>query len=241
MIELKKGDCYQLIKEIPDNSIDLIITDPPYDVQCDGGKGSALCHSVSKSYKQLVNDNIYSGYDFSINEEFIRVMKNINIYIWCNKKAIPEYFDFYVHEHKCLFELITWHKHNAPPLYSNKYLTDTEYCLYFHKDSLVHPETYEDAQTFYFSPLNVADKKTWEHPTIKPLALTERMIKNSSDRGDIVLDVFMGSGTTGVACKNTGRNFIGFEISDKYFDIAQSRINIATEKRYCKKKSLFEK
>lgn len=71
---------------------------------------------------------------------------------------------------------------------------------------------------------NVADKKLWNHPTIKPLDFTEKIIRNSSRKGETVLDPFMGSGTTGVACKKLERNFVGIELSKEYFEIAEKRI-----------------
>lgn len=90
---------------------------------------------------------------------------------------------------------------------------------------------YGDCHTkrkWYASNLNVADKKLYDHPTIKPLQIIQNFVINSSQKGDTVLDCFMGSGTTGVACKNTNRNFIGIEIDDKYFETAQKRIEEVT-------------
>lgn len=133
-------------------------------------------------------------------------MKYPNIYFWCNKKQIPEYFDIWVNQYKCNFNIICWHKSNALPTYSHKYLSDTEYCLYFHKGHC-NPTSYEDAKTFYIAPINSKDKKLYGHPTIKPLEIIEKLIRNSSNKNDIVLDPFMGSGTTGVACKNLKRKF----------------------------------
>jgi DNA modification methylase len=74
------------------------------------------------------------------------------------------------------------------------------------------------------SPLNQADKRKYGHPTIKPLPLIESIVRNSSREGQLILDPFMGSGTTGVACKLTGRNFIGIELNKEYFKIAKQRI-----------------
>jgi DNA modification methylase len=105
-------------------------------------------------------------------------------------------------------------------------LTDTEYCLYFRNGSnQLHPNSYEDAQTFWFAPINQVDKNKYKHPTIKPLNMIEKLVRNSSNEGDLVFDPFLGSGTTGVACKNLNRNFIGTEISEEYFKIAQDRLN----------------
>lgn len=68
------------------------------------------------------------------------------------------------------------------------------------------------------------DKKLYKHPTIKPLNIIENLVINSSNENDVVLDCFMGSGTTGVACKKLNRKFIGIEIDEKYFEIAKNRI-----------------
>lgn len=176
---------------------------------------------------QLVDDKINCGYDIELfNKEFVRIMKDINIYIWCNKKQIPEYFNFYVNERKCKFDIICWHKTNALPTYSNKYLSDTEYCLHFFKGKgKTRPQSYEDAKTFYIAPINHVDKKLYGHPTIKPLDLTQKLIRNSSQENDTVFDPFMGSGTTGVACVLEGRNFIGCELLKEYYDTADGRVN----------------
>ena len=79
--------------------------------------------------------------------------------------------------------------------------------------------------TVYRSSLNQQDKKNYNHPTIKPLNIIENFVKNSTEENDTVLDCFMGSGTTGVACRNLNRNFIGIEIDNNYFEIAKERIN----------------
>ncbi len=152
-------------------------------------------------------------------------MKDINIYLWCNKIQIPEYFNFFVNKYKCKFDIICWHKTNALPTYSNKYLSDTEYLLHFKKGGgRCRPQSYEDAKTYYIAPINHKDKKEFGHPTIKPLDITEKIIRNSTREGEIILDTFMGSGTTCVASKNLNRKFIGIELEKKYFDIAVERI-----------------
>lgn len=89
--------------------------------------------------------------------------------------------------------------------------------------------SYESAKTVYYQPINAKDKKLWEHPTIKPLNIIENLILNSSQEGQLVLDPFMGSGTTGVACKIHNRDFIGMEIDEHFFQIAEERID-GTEK-----------
>ena len=230
-MKLYNKDCLTVLKSLPSNSVDLVVTDPPYDISCTNGGGSLnkTKHMVN-SIQVLDEVGISKGYNIEeIGKELVRVMKNINIYLWCNKVQIPEYFNFYVNQLGCKFDILCWHKTNALPTYKNKYLSDTEYCLYFRKGGYCDPsvtgeDRYENAKTFYIAPLNQKDKKLWKHPTIKPLDFTEKIIKNSSKKGEVVLDCFMGSGTTGVACKNLGRDFIGIELNPEYFRIAKERI-----------------
>lgn len=230
-VNLYQGDCLEVLKTLPDNSVDLLIADPPYKLKTTGGGSVNKIKKLNKSLEGVEKAKITNGYDIELfAQEFLRVMKEINIYYWCNKAQIYEYLKLYVGQLKCKFDIICWHKTNALPTYSNKYLSDTEYLLYFRKEKgKCFPENYEDAKTYYLSPLNTKDKKIWEHPTIKPLSITEKIIRNSSKENSIILDPFMGSGTTGVACINTSRDFIGIELEKKYYKIAEERINSATK------------
>ena len=225
--KLLNGDCLELLKKIPDSSIDMIATDPPYLISTTNGGGTVnTVKKLNKSLQDLKTVDITQGYDIELfGQEFIRVMKEINIYFWCNKMQIYDYLKFYVGKHKCKFDIICWHKTNALPTYSNKYLSDTEYLLYFRKGKgKCFPQSYEDAKTYYIAPINHKDKKLYGHPTIKPLDITEKIIRNSSQEQHLILDPFMGSGTTGIACKHLNRNFIGMELDENYFNIAKERI-----------------
>ena len=232
-MNLVQGDCAEYLKSLEDNSVDLIVADPPYEIgQINGGGTVNTKLKFSEKLQPLKTANIIDGYDIEkLGTEFIRVLKQPNIYIWCNKKQIPKYFDFYVNKLGCKFDILCWHKTNPVPTYSNKYLTDTEYLLYFHNGKCF-PQNYEDAFTYYLAPINYSDKQKYSHPTIKPLDLTMKIIKNSSIEGEIVLDPFMGSGTTGVACKKLNREFIGVEIDENFFTIAKNRIESVTKKLF---------
>ena len=222
------GDAYELIKEVPDRSVDLVVTDPPYEFGT-GGIGTGIFKgrkTVNDTYREIHKKGLGEGIDSEyILSELVRVMKKINIYIWCNKEQIFDYLQFFVKDRGCNFEIIIWSKLNPPPFLGGHYLKDKEYCLYFwEKGVKVHP-TYETGRTVYTTQLNVADKKEFVHPTIKDLNIIENLIANSSNEGDLVLDVFLGSGTTCVGAKHLNRNYLGFEIDEHYFKIAQDRIN----------------
>lgn len=225
MIDLRQGDCLEIMKDIPDKSIDLIVTDPPYLIEnTKAGGNSKLAKSIQVMNDEIKENNLTNGFDIKCLDELFRIMKVPNIYIWCNHKQIPMYLDYFVKEKGCSFDIIIWNKTNAMPLFNNKYLTDKEYCLYFRKGGYCNPNSYIDAKTVYYQPINIKDKRLWKHPTIKPLNIIETIIKNSSKENDTILDCFMGSGSTGVACKNLNRNFIGIELVETYFKIAKERI-----------------
>lgn len=148
------------------------------------------------------------------------------MYIWCSIKQVKGLFKYF-EDKNVNHTILCWHKTNPVPACGNKYLTDTEYLLFFREKGVKIYGSYKTKFTYYVTPLNVEDKKKWEHPTIKPLPIIKNLIINSSKENDVVLDCFMGSGTTGVACKGLNRNFIGIEIDKKYFNIAKKRIEEA--------------
>lgn len=224
-------DCLEGLKAIPDASIDLIMTDPPYLIRdTHAGGHTELARTIQPVNNALRDNGLVNGLDPAILPELVRIMKRINCYIWCNKAQIPEYLNYFVGELKCSFDLITWSKTNPPPLFNNKYLSDKEYCLYFRRGGYCQPTSYEAARTAYYQPINVYDKKSYPHPTIKPLNIVKTLIGNSTRPGDIVLDPFLGSGTTAVACAELGRQYIGYEINGEYFEVAQRRIQDTIER-----------
>lgn len=252
-IELYNADCYEKIKDIPDNSVDLVIIDPPYLFQSAGG-GRAY-GSKKRSYhqeyyallkrtgrteeterlrikgnaqRQRANlDSLASGFDYSILDELCRVQDKINAYIWCSKKQLRFLFDYY-DDKRCAIDLLTWHKTNPVPTCNNTYLSDTEYCVFVRQRGVRVYGTYHTKHKYYVTQANVADKKKYgNHPTIKPLEIIKNLVLNSSQRGGVVLDCFMGSGTTGVAAKQLDRSFIGIEIGKEYYEIAKKRIEDA--------------
>ena len=236
-------DCYEGIKRIPDKSIDLVYVDVPYDLEGNDNNrdyekeynDSLNSNSISyldKAHRKSTNEfkHIAFGFDFKLLDEFVRVLKNIYIYIWCSKKQILPLMKYFVEDRKCHFDIITWHKTNPVPS-CNLYHNDTEYCLVF-RDSKATKNNgnYFSKFKYFVSGLNAKDKSLYNHPTIKPVEFVKQHILNSTDENDIVLDTFMGSGTTAVACKETNRHYIGFEISKEYYDIAMDRLDGVTQK-----------
>ena len=210
-----------IMKTIEDKSIDLVITDPPYKIETSGG---GLYTQADKQYVKELN-SMKDGFSEDVLDELCRIMKKINIYFFCSQKQIIPLLDYFVKKKKCNWNLLTWHKTNPIPACGNKYLTDTEFILFFREKGVKVYGNYNTKFTYYVTPLNQKDKKKYGHPTIKPQEILLNLVTNSSQEGDTVCDPFMGSGSTGVACKSLNRDFIGIEVDNNWYQIAQNRIN----------------
>ena len=221
METLYLGDCMDIMKTIEDKSIDLVITDPPYKIETSGG---GLYTQADTQYVKALN-SMKDGFSEDVLDELCRIMKKINIYFFCSQKQIIPLLDYFVKKKKCNWNLLTWHKTNPVPACGNKYLTDTEFILFFREKGVKVYGNYNTKFTYYVTPLNQKDKKKYGHPTIKPQEILLNLVTNSSQEGDTVCDPFMGSGSTGVACKNLNRDFIGIEVDNNWYQIAQNRIN----------------
>ena len=218
-IDLQQGDCLELMKQLPDESVDLVVTDPPYVLTPHGGG------KFTKTRKYLDEiEPMKNGIDVDILDEMIRVMDKINIYLFCSRMQIPIFYQYFAVERKCNWDLLEWHKTNPAPVCNNRYLPDTEYIFFAREKGVKVQGNYHTKHTYFVTPVNQKEKKLYGHPTIKPTSIIDNLIINSCPEGGTVLDPFMGSGSTGVACKELNRNFIGYELEPKYFDIAQQRI-----------------
>lgn len=235
-LELNKiynEDCYEGIKKIPDKSVDLVYIDIPYEKTKSNGYysgGGAFGVEKREYQKNLRDTKLMDGIDYSILDQLCRVMKNIYIYIWCSKEQILPIMKYFIEKKNCFYELMFWGKTNPTPACNCKYLSDVEYCLMFREKGTLIYGTYETKSKFYISETNKKDKELYKHDTIKPLELVKNHIINSTKKGDVVLDTFMGSGTVGVACKELERNFIGFELNPEYWQIAVDRVNGISQK-----------
>ena len=212
-------DCIEGLKELPDSSIDLVVMDPPYEMDTSGGGAFG---SFNKLYHSSLT-SISKGISNDVLDLLIQKMKAINIYIWCNKAQLRQYLD-YLDDRECMIDLLTWHKTNPTPTCNNKYLSDTEYLVFAREKGVKLYGSYETKRKYWVTSLNTDDKKRYGHPTIKPLNIIKNLIENSSKQGGVVLDPFMGSGTTAVAAKQLGRHYIGFEIDPTYYGIAVKRV-----------------
>lgn len=218
-------DCMDGIKLLDDNSIDLVVIDPPYKLDLNKVKKTNIFNSYANELLELKD-----GFDLKVLDLLIQKMKKINIYIYCSKRQIQELLEYFSNK-DCNYEVLTWHKQNPSPLTNNIYLPDTEYVIFARERGVRLYGNYHTKHKYYISGVNQVDKKKYKHPTIKPIPFIENHIENSSRPGEIVLDCFAGTGTTLVGAINKNRRFIGFEINEEYFKIAEKRIKEALEQK----------
>ena len=215
-------DCMEGMAAMGGGSVDLVIADPPY-FQGDGGGGGSF--GVKKKNHRTEIDKMMCGISDECIEQMARVCKRVNMYIFCSVLQIPQYLAFAT-RHGYKFDILTWHKTNAVPACNGKYMPDTEYIVFIKESGVPLYGTAATKRKYYVTPTNVKDKRMWGHPTIKPLNIVQNLIINSTQEGGVVLDPFMGSGTTAVACVRTGRKYIGFELNKEYYDKACKRIKL---------------
>ena len=201
-------------------SVDLVIADPPY-FQGEGGGGGSF--GVKNKNHRTEIDKMMCGISDECLEQMARVCKRVNMYIFCSVLQIPQYLAF-AQRHGYKFDILTWHKTNAVPACNGKYMPDTEYIVFIKESGVPLYGTAATKCKYYVTPTNVKDKRRWGHPTIKPLNIVQNLIINSTQEGGVVLDPFMGSGTTAVACIRTARNYIGFELNPEYYEVCKKRI-----------------
>ena len=221
------GDCLKIMKDIPDNSIDLIITDPPYQYISENPKGGGFMANENKKHLDNINSSFGMSFDpRSFLIEAQRILKKFNLYVFTNKTLLLDYLSF-ARENNYGFDLIIWYKPNPVPINRGHYLIDKEYAIYIYKKGRYFNSNlgYENYFTIFQQYIGGINKKEFNHPTQKLLQLIMKFVKISSDIDHIVLDPFLGSGTTAIACKMLNRHYIGIEINQKYIDIAQKRID----------------
>ena len=228
MYKLLQGDCLELMNNIPDNSIDLIITDPPYKTITGGdsnGKNSVRPKGMlSGNRKLFTHQNDIKPKQWI--PELFRVLKdNSHCYIFTNHLNMQTMLSESDKAGFKLHNILVWEKNNCTP--SQFYMKNCEYVLFLRKGKAKWINNIGDSKTVHKFQNIIGNK---QHPTEKPVDLIQFYIENSSSEKDMILDPFMGSGSTGVACLNTNRNFIGIELDENYFNIAKDRIDSVANK-----------
>ena len=226
---LENKDCFQYLKSIPNETVDLVLIDPPYEVSRETnfqsgeetGKDTDRFR-VSMDFGDW--DNNFTGLDRVINESY-RVLKNSGTLIcFYDLWKITNLKNYFCKANFKQIRLIEWLKTNPVPLNSKtNYLTNAREIAVLGVKGGKPTFNSEYDNGIYQYP--ICHDKGRFHPTQKPLALIEDIIKKHSNEGDLVLDCFSGSGTTAIASYNTNRNFIGCELSKEYYDKTIQRLN----------------
>jgi DNA modification methylase len=229
--QLLLGDSSEYIKRIPDHSIDLILTDPPYNL------GRYSTGNIKMSWRKDFNNDvaewdtpIFNPADWL--EEFVRILKPTgNIFAFTSYNLLGQWHQAFDPVFDT-FQFIAWHKTNPPPkLRRAGFLNSCELIICaWNKGHTWNFTRQKDMHNFIESPICMGRERVKNpvHPTQKPVKVLSHLIKLATKPGDLVLDPFMGVGSTGVAALQLGRRFTGIEIDPAYFKAASKRIEGVT-------------
>lgn len=232
-IKLINGNCLDTLKNIPNESIDLIVTDPPYPTTSRGNAGNSggmLQKDINKKGKVFTYNNINCK---EYAPEFYRLLKDgSHCYVMTNHINLIDMLNTFTDVGFHFIKSLIWNKGNK--IMGQYYMSQYEYILFFRKGK---GKKINNCGTSDI--LSISNKKTKDkdgkniHDTEKPVELMEVLVNNSSQENELVLDPFMGVGSTGIACIKNNRNFIGIEIDENYFNIAKERIEEIEEQLNC--------
>lgn len=232
------GDCFDELLKIKDKSINLIITDPPYLHNKGGGKThgtegkSKIANSSMYNFDSMMMKEMSSFGEKEINlimDEFKRLMNKMNCYIFCNDTLLPYYMNWAL-KNKKKWTVLIWEK-PLSILNRNRFSQNVEYIVRVYDNgtalNLLDLESNPEKKDYYSKvrKLNQIKGKGKIHPTQKPEEYIMGLMELSSNEEDVILDPFMGSGTTCVVAKELGRKYIGIEKDITYFNLAKDRIN----------------
>ena len=209
------GDCMDILPTL--DKVDAVITDPPYKhVHMVGGGFASATKFYAGGEIDFISNFVLAEFEsvlFNASDQFVA---------FCSRDLIPDWIAF-AKEKYGNFDLHVWHKTNAIPFTCNTWKSDIEYIVLGWSKKKHQPAPQNQKNKTFISSICTDNF----HPTAKPIALMSKYCKVLVPAGGLVLDPFMGSGTTGVAAIQLGRKFIGIEREPKYFDIACKRIEQA--------------
>lgn len=207
--------------------LDLVVTDCPYKTISGGARKNKKGNETSGILNRSTSKESRLGTFFSFNNikfsEWVPHVYNLlkdgtHFYVMVNDKNVREMLNVCVESGFKEVNILAWKKNNCTP--NQFYMKNMEFILMFRKGKARHINEMGSKQFFEIDNI----KGTKLHPSEKPVELMEHLIRNSTNENEIVLDPFMGSGTTAIAAINTNRNFIGFELDKQYYEIANQRI-----------------
>lgn len=221
-IELYNESCLSVLDRFikEGRKVDLIVTDPPYKVISGGNKNT----NAPKGCLAKNDGKIFKHNDLKEEEWFPRIYEVLrdpgHAYIMVNTLNLERYLTLARKAGFLIHNLLIWEKNNVLP--NRYYMKNIEYVLFLRKGKAFSINNKGSKTCHKFKNLQGRD-----HPSEKPIDLMEFYISNSSQEGETVMDFTMGGGSTGVACKNLNRNFIGIELDPEYFDLAKGKLEEA--------------
>ncbi|MBV9021978.1 MAG: site-specific DNA-methyltransferase [Ktedonobacteraceae bacterium] len=228
--DLILGDSTEHIKKIPDHSIDLILTDPPYNL------GRYSTGNIKMSWRKDFNNDVAEWDTFIFNpvdwlDEFVRILKPTgNLFAFTSYNLLGQWHQAFDPVFDT-FQFVVWHKTNPPPkLRRAGFLNSCELIICaWNKGHTWNFTKQKEMHNFIETPICMGKERVKNpvHPTQKPLKVLSPFIKLATNPGDLVLDPFMGVGSTGVAALQLNRRFMGIEIDTSYFEAAKERIETA--------------
>jgi site-specific DNA-methyltransferase (adenine-specific)/modification methylase len=221
------GDSKEHIKQIPDASIDLILIDPPYNLS------PYSTGNIKLRWRKEINNDLAEWDRQTFNpadwiDEFIRILKPTgNIFAFTSYNLMGNWHSTFDHKFDT-FQFMVWHKTNpVPKIYKAGFLNSCELivCIW-NKGHTWNFISQKEMHNFIETPICMGRERLKEpvHPTQKPVRVLKHIIKIASNPGDLVLDPFMGVGSTGIAALEMDRRFLGIEIDEKYFNAAEKRL-----------------
>jgi len=232
MIQCKKigesilfnGDYIEVMDKLIEKGVkvDTIITDPPYEHDIHGGGLTALGKRATKVGVDI--DFISKGFNYDkVFSRMLKICKIPNLLIFCSNKQISKIMSYF--ENKNLSTtLLTWNKTNPSPLCNGKHVNNLEFIVFVRGKGA----SWNDKAPFEIKSKTknypIVSGKNRLHPTQKPVKLIEEYVELHSLKNQVILDCFAGSYTTGIACQNLGRKFIGIELEEKYYNIGIERL-----------------
>lgn len=223
MIDLKQGDFIELIKDVKDNSIDLIITDPPYKTTKRGNAGGT--GGIGKDINFIKGNGGLKHNNIKFEEwlpECYRVLKdNSHVYFFTNNKNLKNMLIEVENAGFKIFKTLIWAKDNC--ITNMWYMDSHEYIIFARKGKA---NKINNCGTR--SVLNIPNVKNKSHPNEKPVELLDILVSNSNIKNDeqfIIFDPFMGTANCAISAMKEGNSFLGFEIDDSHFKTAESNVN----------------
>lgn len=233
MINLMQGDCLERMKEIPDGSVDMVLTDPPYGTTACKRDSVIPLEPMWEQLKRVIKPN--GAIVMTASQPFTTTLiaSNMKMFKYCWVYQKPQGVDPFMAKKKPLNnieDVVVFSQKQTT--YNPQKTTGKPYRIVRDKTERLHELTGQIMRET--ETVNAGDRLPTRiikfnqerglHPTQKPVALMEYLIRTYTNEGETVLDFTMGSGTTGVAAKNLNRSFIGIELDPEYFDIAKQRI-----------------